>query len=114
MDEPREPDVSALIPPAVMRSALTWTVPFAVVWACGACGLWSVVLSQYGAAWPPVWHSTGVGLGILLIGAFFGAICAVAARLLLWFVGEKRRRRYVPRHIRIRDGIKTAQDWQEL
>jgi hypothetical protein len=114
LDESQEPDLSALIPPAVMRAALTWTVPFAIVWAVGACGLWSAVLFQFGATWPPFWHSPEVGLGIVLIGAVFGAICAIAARLLVWFIGEKRRRRYVPRHVRIKDSIKTAQDWQEL
>ncbi len=114
MDEPRGPDLSARIPTGVMRAALTWTIPFAVVWAVGATGLWSVVLSQFGATWPPFWHSAEVGLGVLLAGAASGAVCAVATRVLVWFVGEKWRRRRVPRHVHIKDSIKTAQDWQEL
>ena len=114
MDEPTQPDLSARVPPAVMRSALTWTVPFAVIWAVGAGGLWSAVLAQYGATWPPFWHAPGVGLGVLLVGAACGAVSAVGVRLFLWLFGERRRPRGAPRPVHTKASIKTAQDWQEL
>ena len=109
-----EPQPVEGIPPSAVRSALTWMIPFAVIWAIGGMITWTSVLSGFGATWPAFLHTDGVAGVVVLINALFGAACGLVLRLLLWVSAERRRKQPVPRRPRVKRDIKTVQDWQEL
>jgi hypothetical protein len=112
MHDDQEPDTSYGPPPAVMRTALGLCFPFAVLWMVGGAIGRYAVLTGPGATWPSVWHSGGVAALVLLASAICGCVCAVGSRLLLWYFVEQMRKRSGVRPPRVREDIRTAQDWR--
>src|SRR5262245_49144973 len=110
----KPPEPTSYFPPtAVVRGALTWTIPFAIAWAIGGGIGWTLLLSAVGAKWPSFLHSRECAALVILASAIAGALCAVGLRLFLWTREEWLRSRSnalrTPRFIR---EIKTDdQDW---
>jgi hypothetical protein len=110
----KPPKPSSYMPPtAVVRGALTWTVPFALAWAIGGAIGWTALLTAAGAKWPPFLHSMEFAAVVVLAAGVAGAVCAVGLRLFLWVREEWGRARAnagrTPGFIR---QIKTVeQDW---
>jgi hypothetical protein len=114
MQRDREPESLLLLPPAVMRSALSLVIPFAIVWAiCGSI-LWELILSNYGTTWPAWVQSRWLGLSLMVAYGLFGAVVAVVLRVFFWLLMQWRPKRLPLRETRARKDIPVGRDWQEL
>jgi hypothetical protein len=110
----KPPQPPSFFPPtAVVRGALGWTIPFAIAWAIGGSIGWAVLLSTFGAKWPPFLHTTECGALVVLAAAVAGAVCAVGLRLFFWTREEwQRARSEAARTPRVIREIKTGdQNW---
>jgi hypothetical protein len=112
MHDDQELESSFGPPPAVMRSALVLAIPFAVIWMIGGAIGRYAVLTGPGATWPAVWQGGGVAALVLLASGVCGGVCAVGLRLLIWHFAEQMRGRSGVRPPRVREDIRTAQNWR--